>query len=140
MIERTAQRAAWAAAAACTAAIAMRAYWKRRRRCSPQPRVLVVMAIREEARFLEGLLAERSTLEHAPLAHLRRVRGHVGALRVDVLTSGIGEVDAATATALAMLEDDQPGPLQQIGFTTVEQTLLAGRALQRITARKPPAA
>ena len=45
-----------------------------------------------------------------------------------------------TDTALAMLEDDLPEQLQQIGFTTVEQTLLAGRALQRITARKPPAA
>lgn len=45
-----------------------------------------------------------------------------------------------TDTAIAMLEDDLPEQLRQIGFTAVEQTLLAGRALQRITARTPPTA
>ena len=42
-----------------------------------------------------------------------------------------------TDTALAMLEDDLPSQLTQLGFTNVEQELLAGRALQRITACRP---
>ena len=40
-------------------------------------------------------------------------------------------------TAIALLEDNIPEQLQQIGFTTVEQSVLAGAALQRITARVP---
>ena len=42
-----------------------------------------------------------------------------------------------TETAIALLEDDIPKQLQEIGFTTVEQSVLAGSALQRITARRP---
>ena len=42
-----------------------------------------------------------------------------------------------TDTATAMLEDDLPGQLQQLGFIGVEQELLAGNALQRITAQRP---
>ena len=42
-----------------------------------------------------------------------------------------------TETAIALLEDDLPKQLQEIGFTTVEQSVLAGAALQRITARCP---
>ena len=42
-----------------------------------------------------------------------------------------------TDTATAMLEDDLPSQLQQLGFTAVKQELLAGRALQRITAARP---
>ena len=42
-----------------------------------------------------------------------------------------------TDTATAMLEDDLPSQLTQLGFTNVEQELLAGRALQRITACRP---
>ena len=42
-----------------------------------------------------------------------------------------------TETAIALLEDNIPEQLQQIGFTTVEQSVLAGAALQRITARCP---
>ncbi len=42
-----------------------------------------------------------------------------------------------TDTATSMLEDDLPSQLQQLGFTAVRQELLAGRALQRITAARP---
>ena len=42
-----------------------------------------------------------------------------------------------TDTATAMLEDDLLAQLKGIGFTAVQQDLLAGRALQRITARRP---
>jgi demethylmenaquinone methyltransferase/2-methoxy-6-polyprenyl-1,4-benzoquinol methylase len=42
-----------------------------------------------------------------------------------------------TETAIALLEDDIPKQLQEIGFATVEQSVLAGSALQRITARRP---
>ena len=42
-----------------------------------------------------------------------------------------------TDTATAMLEDDLPSQLAQLGFINVEQELLAGRALQRITACRP---
>ena len=42
-----------------------------------------------------------------------------------------------TDTATAMLEDDLPSQLHQLGFTAVRQELLAGRALQRIPAAKP---
>ena len=40
-------------------------------------------------------------------------------------------------TATAMLEDDLVAQLNQLGFSSVDQELLAGAALQRITARKP---
>ena len=39
--------------------------------------------------------------------------------------------------ATAMLEDDLPAQLSALGFIHVEQELLAGRALQRITAQRP---
>ena len=42
-----------------------------------------------------------------------------------------------TDTATAMLEDDLVAQLNQLGFNSVDQELLAGAALQRITARKP---
>ena len=42
-----------------------------------------------------------------------------------------------TETATAMLEDDLPAQLSALGFLQVEQELMAGRALQRITAQKP---
>ena len=42
-----------------------------------------------------------------------------------------------TDTATAMLEDDLPSELQRLGFTSVKQELLAGQALQRITAMRP---
>ncbi len=42
-----------------------------------------------------------------------------------------------TDTATTMLEDDLPSQLQQLGFTGVKQELLAGQALQRITAVRP---
>ena len=42
-----------------------------------------------------------------------------------------------TDTATAMLEDDLPGQLRQLGFVGVKQELLAGSALQRITAQRP---
>ena len=42
-----------------------------------------------------------------------------------------------TDTATAMLEDDLPTELEQLGFGSVSQELLAGRALQRITATRP---
>ena len=42
-----------------------------------------------------------------------------------------------TDTATAMLEDDLVAQLHQLGFSSVDQELLAGAALQRITARKP---
>ena len=42
-----------------------------------------------------------------------------------------------TETATAMLEDDLPAQLSALGFLHVEQELLAGRALQRITAQCP---
>ena len=42
-----------------------------------------------------------------------------------------------TDTASAMLEDDLPSQLEQLGFSSVSQELLAGRALQRITATRP---
>ena len=41
-----------------------------------------------------------------------------------------------TDTATAMLEDDLVAQLHSIGFTAVQRELLAGRALQRITARR----
>ena len=42
-----------------------------------------------------------------------------------------------TDTASAMLEDDLPSQLEQLGFSSVSQELLAGQALQRITATRP---
>ena len=42
-----------------------------------------------------------------------------------------------TETAIALLEDDIPKQLEEIGFTTVKQSVLAGAALQRVTARCP---
>ncbi|WP_353292328.1 methyltransferase domain-containing protein [Synechococcus sp. M16CYN] len=42
-----------------------------------------------------------------------------------------------TETATAMLEDNLPAQLSALGFTDVEQQLLAGKALQRIIARRP---
>ena len=42
-----------------------------------------------------------------------------------------------TETATAMLEDDLPAQLSALGFFHVEQELMAGRALQRITAQRP---
>ena len=42
-----------------------------------------------------------------------------------------------THTALAMLEDNLPAQLNALGFTAVKQELLAGQALQRITAQRP---
>ena len=42
-----------------------------------------------------------------------------------------------TDTATSMLEDDLPSQLQKLGFTAVKQELLAGQALQRITAARP---
>ena len=42
-----------------------------------------------------------------------------------------------TETATAMLEDDLPTELEQLGFSSVSQDLLAVRALQRITATRP---
>ena len=42
-----------------------------------------------------------------------------------------------TETATAMLEDDLPAQLSALGFIHVEQELIAGRALQRITAQRP---
>ena len=42
-----------------------------------------------------------------------------------------------TDTAIAMLQDDLVAELQAFGFTSVEQELLAGDALQQITARAP---
>ena len=42
-----------------------------------------------------------------------------------------------TDTATAMLKDNLPDQLKQLGFSSVNQELLAGRALQRITARRP---
>lgn len=44
-----------------------------------------------------------------------------------------------TNTALAMLEDNLPAQLRELGFCSVEQELLAGEALQRITASRPTA-
>ena len=41
-----------------------------------------------------------------------------------------------TDTATAMLEDDLPAQLKQLGFFAVNQELLAGQALQRITATR----
>ena len=38
-----------------------------------------------------------------------------------------------------MLEDDLPSQLRGLGFNQVEQELLAGEALQRITACRPTA-
>ena len=42
-----------------------------------------------------------------------------------------------TDTATAMLEDDLRAQLEELGFSGVNQELLAGRALQRITATRP---
>ncbi len=42
-----------------------------------------------------------------------------------------------TETALALLEDDLPKQFHDIGFTTIKQSVMAGEALQRITARCP---
>ena len=44
-----------------------------------------------------------------------------------------------TNTATAMLEDDLPAQLMQLGFSAVNQELLAGQALQRITATRSAA-
>ena len=42
-----------------------------------------------------------------------------------------------TETALTMLQADLPKQLREMGYSTIDQELLAGRALQRITARLP---
>ena len=45
-----------------------------------------------------------------------------------------------TDTALDLLQDNLPAELQRLGFGAVEQERLAGEALQRIVAQRPPAA
>ncbi|AII42781.1 SAM-dependent methlyltransferase [Synechococcus sp. KORDI-100] len=42
-----------------------------------------------------------------------------------------------TDTAISMMEDDLPAELREIGFRSIDQQLLAGQALQRITAQRP---
>ena len=42
-----------------------------------------------------------------------------------------------TETAIQMLQADLPKQLREMGYSTIEQELLAGQALQRITARLP---
>ena len=42
-----------------------------------------------------------------------------------------------TETAITMLQADLPKQLREMGYSSIEQELLAGRALQRITARLP---
>ncbi len=42
-----------------------------------------------------------------------------------------------TESAIELLEDNIPKQLHEVGFTSVEQSLLAGNALQQITARCP---
>lgn len=42
-----------------------------------------------------------------------------------------------TDTAISMMEDDLPAQLEGIGFASIDQKLLAGQALQRITAQRP---
>ena len=42
-----------------------------------------------------------------------------------------------TETAIKMLQADLPKQLREMGYSTIDQELLAGRALQRITARLP---
>ena len=42
-----------------------------------------------------------------------------------------------TETAITMLQADLPKQLREMGYSTIDQELLAGRALQRITARLP---
>ena len=42
-----------------------------------------------------------------------------------------------TDTAISMMEDDLPAQLEEIGFASIDQQLLAGQALQRITAQRP---
>ena len=42
-----------------------------------------------------------------------------------------------TDTATAMLEDDLRTQLEKLGFSGVNKELLAGQALQRITATRP---
>jgi nucleoside phosphorylase len=83
------------------------AWWLARR--TQQRRVVVCCAVQEEARFVEAAL--QNTFE-LPLQSLnrRRVRGWLGSLLVDVITCGIGEVDAAMAMTAALLADT-PRPI-----------------------------
>ena len=96
-----------ATAAAAAAAAAAVTVWLRRRRSSARHWVLVACAVREEARFVEEALEELCEVPLIPAAR-RRVRGCIGGLQVDVVTVGIGEVDASIACTAACLESGRP--------------------------------
>ena len=101
------QPSALSTSAAAAAALAALAWWtwSRRRRALLEldQWALVVCAVREEACFVEARLTRSHEVALAPA--WRRVRGWIGGLQVDVLTCGIGEVDAASATTAALLSE-----------------------------------
>ena len=99
-----------ATAAAAAAAAAAVTVWLRRRRSSARHWVLVACAVREEARFVEEALEELFEVPLIPAAR-RRVRGCIGGLQVDVVTVGIGEVDASIACTAACLDESGRPPL-----------------------------
>lgn len=78
-----------------------------------RPWALVVCALREEAAqmeaLLEGVRAVGTTPATTHVARTERTSGFLRGLRVDVLTCGVGEVDAAIAVA-ALLAGERGNP------------------------------
>jgi len=96
-------RMAVALAFASGTAVGLYALWRRRRRRRLRVKVAVLCAVREEARHIEERLERVQTMPFSVgTRRYRRVRGVVGRVVVDVVTCGIGSVDA-TATATALL-------------------------------------
>lgn len=76
--------------------------------------VLVVCALREEAEKLEckleNLTEKELPLSTTHLCRMKRTSGILHGLRVDVLTCGVGEVDAAIATATLLVGERRNKP------------------------------
>ena len=96
-----------AAAVAVTGAITW-LYVRHRRRRSPW--ALVICAVSEEAIFVEAELSNAATLtlSGTVAGNTKVLRGQIGGIRVDVVTCGIGSVDAAMVTTAALLEAPCP--------------------------------
>lgn len=84
-------------------------WWHVRRK----KRVVIVCAVWEEARHIEQCL-NRSRVVDINLPKRRRVRGFVGDVVVDVVTCGVGEVDAAMVVT-AIFRENLPDLVLSVG-------------------------
>lgn len=81
-------------------------WWLRRRWL--RRRVVVVCAVEEEARHVVSALRYRRARGHL-------VRGSLGGVLVDVVTCGVGSVDAAITLTTAMLQGPKPRAVLSVG-------------------------